>query len=82
MNSTLADSGNRTIAMKVSVTAASSMRASGRMLPSACGTPLAIFSVMSLATLPMSICPTAMSNARPSSAAARVRPVIACLVAV
>ncbi len=51
----------RTIAMKVSTTLCRSIRASGLMVPSACGTPLAMRSVMSLATLPMSIWPTAMS---------------------
>ena len=39
-------------------------------------------SVISVAALPMSIWPQAMSWARPSSAVALVRPVIACLVAV
>ena len=38
--------------------------------------------VMSEATLPMSIWPTAMLKARPSSAAALVSPVMACLVVV
>ena len=38
--------------------------------------------VRSVAALPMSICPTAMSNARPSSAADFVSPVMACFVAV
>lgn len=37
---------------------------------------------MSLAALPISIWPQAMSNGRPSSAVDLVRPVIACLVAV
>jgi hypothetical protein len=37
---------------------------------------------MSLATLPMSIWPTAMSKGRPSSEAVLVRPLTACLVAV
>jgi len=41
------------------------MRGSGRTLPSACGTPLTIRAVISLAALPMSIWPTAMSNGRP-----------------
>ena len=39
-------------------------------------------SVMSVPALPMSICPQAMSYARPSSEVDLVRPVIACLVAV
>jgi hypothetical protein len=38
--------------------------------------------VMSVAALPMSIWPQAMSCLRPSSEVERVRPVIACLVAV
>jgi hypothetical protein len=39
-------------------------------------------SVISVAALPMSIWLQAMSNGRPSSEVALVRPVIACLVAV
>ena len=39
-------------------------------------------SVISVAALLASICPQAMSWARPSSAVALVRPVMACLVAV
>jgi hypothetical protein len=45
-------------------------------------TPRSIAAVISVAALPTSICPQAMSWARPSSAICRVRPVIACLVAV
>ena len=41
-----------------------------------------IGSVISVSALPMSICPQAMSNARPSSDVDRVSPVIACFVAV
>jgi hypothetical protein len=37
---------------------------------------------MSVAALPMSICPQAMSKRRPSREMDLVRPVIACLVAV
>ena len=48
------------------------------MLPSACGTPEFIFSVMSEAALPMSICPHAMPYGRPSSDSVLVSPEIAC----
>ena len=41
-----------------------------------------IRSVISVAALPMSICPQAMSYARPSRDVDRVSPVIACFVAV
>ena len=50
--------------------------------PFACGTPLAIRAVISVAALPMSICPQAMLYFRPSSEVDLVSPVIACLVAV
>src|SRR5271168_2034900 len=55
------------------------MVGSGAVLPSACNEPAAIPAVMFVAALPMSICPQAMSCARPSRDNARVRPVIACL---
>src|ERR1700735_92221 len=55
------------------------MVGSGAVLPSACNEPAAIPTVMFVAALPMSICPQAMSCARPSRDRARVRPVIACL---
>ena len=55
---------------------------SGASEPSACGTPWLICAVMAVAALPMSICPQAMSWARPSREMDLVRPVIACLVAV
>src|SRR5689334_2690847 len=51
-------------------------------LPLACGTPLAMRAVRSVAALPMSIWPHAMSYFRPSSDVDLVRPVMACLVAV
>src|SRR5512139_2585961 len=50
------------------------------MAPLACGTPVAILAAMSVAALPMSICPQAMSYLRPSSDVDLVSPVIACLV--
>src|SRR5437660_2975638 len=52
------------------------------MDPFACGTPLFILAVISVAAFPMSIWPHAMSYLRPSRDVALVRPVIACLVAV
>src|SRR3954468_1282626 len=59
-----------------------SILGSGLMDPSACITPSVIRWVMSVAALPMSIWPQAMSYFRPSSEADFVSPVIACLVAV
>jgi hypothetical protein len=82
MKSTLASSGRAAICTTARAACATSITGSGRRLPSACGTPVFIGSVISEAALPMSIWPTAMPCARPSSAAARVRPVIACFVAV
>ncbi|MND06267.1 hypothetical protein D3C83_275430 [compost metagenome] len=58
------------------------MRASTMTVPFACCTPLVMRSVISVAALPMSIWPQAMSCARPSSEIDLVRPVTACLVAV
>ena len=81
VNSTLAEGGRRTMAKKVSTTALMSMQGSGFMLPSGWGTPFAMAAVMSEATLPMSIWPTAIAKARPSSEAALVSPLMACLVA-
>src|SRR5688572_17606347 len=52
------------------------------MPPFACGTPLAMRAAISVAALPMSICPQAISYLRPSSEIDLVSPVIACLVAV
>jgi hypothetical protein len=52
------------------------------MDPSGCGMPSANPAVSSVAALPMSIWPQAMSCARPSSEMDLVSPVIACLVAV
>ena len=82
VNRMLAEGGRRAIVSRVSTTACRSMRGSGFTLPSACGTPFTMRAVISLAALPMSIWPTAMSKGRPSSAAVRVRPLTACLVAV
>ncbi|CAM5656898.1 aldo/keto reductase [Streptomyces canarius] len=51
-------------------------------LPFAWSAPVPIRAVMSVAALPMSICPTAMRYGRPSRESDLVRPVSACLVAV
>src|SRR4051794_23541965 len=51
-------------------------------VPFGCGTPRAIRVVIGVAALPMSICPQAMSKARPSSEIALVIPVMACFVEV
>src|SRR5580704_1170377 len=50
--------------------------------PLGCRTPFAIACVLSVAALPTSICPQAISNLRPSRQIHFVRPVIACLVMV
>src|SRR5437773_10608928 len=63
-------------------TCSSSMRGSTAISPFACGTPLTIPCVISVAALPMSIWPQAMSYLRPSSEVDLVKPVIACFVAV
>ncbi|WP_294256425.1 hypothetical protein [uncultured Comamonas sp.] len=67
MVSMLADGGKRAMARKVSTAGDSYIRASGRMLPSAGGTPATIFHVMPLATLLMSIWPTVIPNVRSPS---------------
>src|SRR5215831_15760994 len=58
------------------------MSGSTAIVPFACGTPLAMRAARSVAALPMSICPQAMSYLRPSREADLVNPVMACLVAV
>src|SRR5712671_2853197 len=58
------------------------MRGSTVIEPSAWGTPLVMRWVISVAALPMSIWPQAMSYLRPSSDVDLVKPVIACFVAV
>src|SRR5437867_12841519 len=58
------------------------MRGSTAISPFACGTPLTMPCVISVAALPMSIWPQAMSYLRPSSEVDLVKPVIACFVAV
>jgi hypothetical protein len=65
-----------------SATCRTSKVGSATTRPSGCGMPAAIRSVISVAALPMSICPQATSQARPSSEIDRVSPVTACLVAV
>ncbi len=66
----------------VRATSATSITGSGAISPLAWRAPVCIRSVMSVAALPMSICPTAMSYGRPSRDSALVSPVSACLVAV
>src|SRR3954471_3809062 len=58
------------------------MRGSASVLPSGWRVPDLIGSVISVAALPISICPHAMSYLRPSSERLFVRPVMACFVAV
>ena len=65
-----------------SATYRASKTGSAATVPLACGTPRPKRWVISVAALPMSICPQAMSKARPSSERDLVSPVIACLVAV
>jgi len=59
-----------------------SERFTGTVVPFACGTPLVMRSVISVAALPMSIWLQAMSCLRLSSEMHLVIPVTACLVAV
>ncbi len=66
----------------VRATSATSITGSGTTSPFAWSAPVSIRAVMSVAALPMSICPTAMPYRRPSSDSDLVRPVSACLVAV
>src|SRR5687767_4090940 len=82
MNWTLVSSGKFAICSTAWPTWATSMRASTMTVPFACCTPLVMRSVISVAALPMSIWPQAMSCWRPSSEIDLVRPVTACLVAV
>ena len=79
---TLASSGRLAISSTASATCRTSMRGSTAVVPFACGTPADMRSVISVAALPMSICPQAMLWRRQSSEMLLVRPVMACLVAV
>lgn len=79
---TLLDSGRLAMCRTAAATSATSIIGSARMLPSACGTPRSICAASSVRALPMSICPAAMENRRPSSASVRVSPVMACFVVV
>ena len=81
-NWTLASSGRDAMYRTASATWRASKVGSARTVPLAWRMPWLIRSVSSVAALPMSICPQAMPNARPSSERDLVRPVIACLVAV
>src|SRR5262244_424941 len=63
-------------------TCSTSKVGSAAISPDACGTPRAMGAVISVAALPMSIWPHAMSYLRPSSEVDLVSPVIACFVAV
>jgi hypothetical protein len=82
MNWTFVSSGRPAMWTMVDATWAASNVGSARLEPSACGTPEVMRAVISVAALPMSICEQAMLNGRPSSYRERVRPVIACFVAV
>ena len=79
---TFTSSGSAAICTTAAATCVTSIVGSGIRWPSACGTPPDIRAVMLEAALPMSICPQAMSNARPSSDSDLVSPVIACFEAV
>ena len=57
-------------------------RLRGIIVPSGCRIPRAHPAVISVAALPISICPHAMSYLRPSSEVDLVSPVIGMLVAV
>src|SRR5580658_2934713 len=82
MNSTFASSGRLAMYSTASATWRTSMRGSTKIEPFACGTPLDIRSVISVAAFPISIWPQAILKLRPSSEMLRVSPVMACLVAV
>src|SRR3990172_2214844 len=81
-NCTLASSGRLAIYTTDRATCCTSIVGSTSTDPLACSTPLLILAVSSVAALPMSIWPQAMSYFRPSSEVDLVRPVIACFVAV
>ena len=66
----------------VRATFSTSMVGSTMICPFACTIPSRMRVVISVAALPMSICPQAMSYFRPSSEVDFVSPVIACFVAV
>ena len=61
MNWTFASSGSSAICSTELATFATSITASARIDPSACGTPRVIGSAISVSAFPMSICPQAMS---------------------
>jgi hypothetical protein len=79
---TFASSGKPAMYRTALPTSSTSINGSARTVPSAWAAPDAAPLPMSVAALPISIWPQAMSNARPSSAVDFVRPVMACLVAV
>src|SRR5262249_29580215 len=57
MNCTFADSGKSAICSTASATCSTSISGSTATCPFACGTPLAMRAAISVAALPMSICP-------------------------
>ena len=79
-NWTFVSSGRFDMYMTVDATCATSNVDSTFIEPSACAVPDGIRAVMSVAALPMSICPHAMLYLRPSSEVDLVKPVTACLV--
>ena len=81
-NWTFASSGSDAMYSTASATWRASKVGSAAMEPLAWSTPRLNRSVSSVAALPMSICPQATFQARPSSEMDLVRPVTACLVAV
>ena len=81
-NSAFASSGKLAMYTTARATHSTFIRGSTAEVPLACSTPCTIRSVISVAALPISIWPHAMSYARPSSADDLVKPVMACLVAV
>jgi hypothetical protein len=82
MNSTLASSGKPAMKSTAWTTLSTAIIGSLMIAPCACNTPAFMRDAVSVSALPMSICPQAMSKARPSSAALFVKPLSACLVAV
>ena len=82
MNNTFVSRGRLAMNSTASATFSTSKVGSTIRDPSACGTPLAIAEVISVAAFPMSIWQQAMSYFRPSSAVDFVKPTNPCFVAV
>ena len=78
----MASSGSEAMCTIARAVCSTSISGSGMIVPLAWGTPFFIRAASGVSALPMSSWPTAMSYLRPSSEAAFVSPVTACLVEV